>query len=195
MPRRELCVGRDPAFVLGVHKGPLAVGVPAVVELARVLVRPFLCDLVRTVDCAGCPIHIEGFVRLNRVLSLQPADCVISEIFGEVIALLRRPGRQDAGRVAHQVRLVLRGFAAKETVEVLEPQPRRPVLERPGDCRLVRGRVVPLAERGRGVAVIFEHLGLQGTAPGNQTRIAIPVVGQLSDLACSDAVMIAAGQQ
>ena len=41
----------------------LAVGVPAVIELAFVFVRPFRPDVMRTVGRAGCPIHQERLVR------------------------------------------------------------------------------------------------------------------------------------
>mgnify|MGYP003465495730 CR=1 FL=1 len=47
--RRELCVLRNPAHGLGTFEGALAILVPAVVELAFVLVGPLFRDLVRAV--------------------------------------------------------------------------------------------------------------------------------------------------
>ena len=46
----ELAVGGNPAFLLGPLEDALAVGVPSVVELARVFVGPFLHDVVRAVQ-------------------------------------------------------------------------------------------------------------------------------------------------
>ena len=126
---------------------------------------------------------------------VQPADRVVRQVFAEVVALLRSFRREHVGRVAHQVRLVLRGLAGEEAVEIFEAEAGRPVLERAGRSGLLGRRVVPLAPGGGGVAVILQHLGHQGAAPGNHSGIAVPVIRQLRDLPVADAVMIAAGQQ
>ena len=84
---------------------------------------------------------------------------------------------------------------AQEAVEIFEAEAGRPVLERPGWRRFRGRRIVPLAPRGCGVAVILEHLGRERAGPRDLSGIAVPVVGQLRELAVSDPVVIATGQQ
>src|ERR1700757_3358847 len=60
----------------------------------------------------------------------------------------------DGRRVAEQVRLPLTGVAADEAVEIIEAHSVRPLIERPGLARLIRGRVVVLAEPRRGISVL-----------------------------------------
>ncbi len=126
---------------------------------------------------------------------MQPADRVVRQVFAEVVALFRGFRRMDVGRVAHQVRLVLRRLAGQEAVEIFEAEIRRPFLERPGLGGLFGRCVVPFAPGGGGVAVILEHLGDQGAASWNLSGIAVPVIGELRDLPVTDPVVIAAGQQ
>ena len=147
------------------------------------------------VDRAARPIHEERLVRLEGLVLVQPADRVVRQVFAEVVALLRRFRRMDVGRVAHQVRLVLRGLAAQKAVEIFEAEAGGPVLERARRRGLLGRRIVPLAPGGGGVTVILEHLGPKRAAPWNLSGIAVPVVGQLRDLPVPDPVMIAAGQQ
>ena len=132
VPRGELGVGGDPAFLLGALEDALAIGVPAVVELALILVGPLLHDVVRAVDRAARPVHEERLVRLEGLVLVQPADRVVRQVFAEVVALLRAFSAAGRGRVAHQVRLVLRGLAGQEAVEIFEAEAGRPVLERAG---------------------------------------------------------------
>ena len=60
----------------------------------------------------------------------------------------------DGGRIAEQVRLPLAGIATDEAVKIIEPHSIRPLIERPGLARLIRGRVVVLAEPRGCVAVV-----------------------------------------
>ena len=193
--RRQLAVFGDPAHLLGPGVDPLAVGVPAVVELAGVLVRPLLHHMVRTVQAAAGPVHEERLVGLERLVPVQPADGVVGEILTEVVALFGPPGRKDTGRVPHQVRLPLGRLPGQEPVEVLEPEAGRPIVERPGRRRLDRRGVVPLPQCRRRVAVVPQHLGGQGTALGDLARVAVPVVRELRDLTVPDPVVVPAGQQ
>ncbi len=195
MPGRQLGIVGDPTLLLRVDKGPFSVLVPAIIELPGVLVRPLLGHLMRSVDGARRPVHVEGFLWLNRLVPLQPMDGIVGEILAEVVALLGCLRRQHAGGVAHQVGFVLRRFTTEEPVEVLESQTGRPVLEGTDHGRLVSRGVVPLPERRSGVPVVLQHLGLQRAAARDQPRVAVPVVGELSDLACADTMVVAARQQ
>jgi hypothetical protein len=65
MARSELGVRRYPAELFGAVDGALAVGVPAVVEFALVLVGPLLGNVVWTVNGAGGPV---GETSINGIL-------------------------------------------------------------------------------------------------------------------------------
>src|SRR6185437_16696329 len=87
---------------------PLPIGVPTVVELAGVPVRPLVPDVVGGVEAAAGPVHEERLVGLERLVPAEPTDGVVGEVLAEVVALLRGPRREDARRVPDQVRLPLR---------------------------------------------------------------------------------------
>ena len=173
----------------------LAILVPAVVELALVLVGPLLHDVVRAVRRARRPVHEERLVRGEGLLFAQPLDGVLGDVLGEVIALAVQLVRVHRRRVAHQVRLVLRRFAGEEAVEVLEPVAGRPVVERPLGGGLLGRRVVPLAPGPGVVAVVLEHLGHGRRGLRDGAAEAVPVVGELGDLAVADAGVVPPGQQ
>jgi hypothetical protein len=56
----------------------------------------------------------------------------------------------DGGRVTEEIGLPLAGVATNEAIEIIEAHPDRPLIKRPGLARLIKRRVVVLAEpRGR----------------------------------------------
>ena len=88
VPRGQLGVLRDdPQFLLA-GEGALAQGVPTVVELALVAVGPLLRDVVGGVGGAGGEVDEERPVRHQRLLLTHPADGVVGEVLGQVVALL-----------------------------------------------------------------------------------------------------------
>ena len=97
--------------------------------------------------------------------------------------------------VAHHLRLILRGLAGEEAVEVLEAVAGRPVVERPLARDLFLGRVVPLAPGAGVVAVVLEHFGDGRRGLRDGAAETVEVVGQRGDLAVADARVVAAGQQ
>ena len=191
--RRKLGVLRYPALRLGVRKSALAILVPAVVELAFVFVGPFLHDMVRTMRCARRPIHEERLVRCVGPLFAQPLDGVLGDVLGEVIALIVFFGHQRG--VAHHLRLVLRGLAGEEAVEIFEAMAGRPVIERTLVRDVLLGRVVPLAPGAGVVAVVLEHFGDGRRGLRDLAAETVEVVGQCGDLAIADARVVAPGQQ
>jgi hypothetical protein len=140
------------------------------------------------------PIHEERLVRRVGLLFAQPLDGVLGDVFGEVIALAGCCGDHGDG-VAGQRRLVLRGFAGEEAVEILEAIAGRPVLERPFARDLFFGRVVPLAPGAGVVAVVLEHFGDRRRGLRDDAAEAVEVVGDRRDLAIADAGVIASGEQ
>ena len=89
MPRCELGVRWNPALFLRPLEDPLAVLIPAIIELAFVLICPFFRNMVRAVDCAAGPVHKERFVRLKRTVPVEPSDGVISQVLAQVVTLFR----------------------------------------------------------------------------------------------------------
>ena len=195
MRRRELRLGGNPAFLLGALEHALTIGVPTVVELALVPVSPFLGRVVRAVQSGGRPVHEQRLVRLVSLLPADPADRVVRQILLEVVALFRGLRRRDIVQVSNQRRLPARCLGSEESVEVLEAEARGPVLERAGRAGLLRRRVMPLAPRARGVAVVLQNVRHECTALGNPPVIAFPVIRKLGDDPEPHPMMIPPGQQ
>ena len=79
VPRGNLVVARGQFGVLGTTpklfllvKHPLALHIPAVVELALVLVRPLLGHMVRRVTGTRGEVHEERLVGCERLLLAEP---------------------------------------------------------------------------------------------------------------------------
>src|SRR5205823_11013325 len=101
----------------------------------------------------------------------------------------------DDGGVPNHVRFILRSLAPEEAIKVFEAIANRPVFEGAGGGRLLSGRVMPFPEGRSAVAIILQHLSYHGAALGLDSGVAVPVVPELGDLACTDAMMVSAGQE
>ena len=131
--------GDDPELLLAGER-LLAQPIPALVELALVLVGPFLADVVRCVAATGRVVHhprLGGVLRADRV---QPLDRLVGEVVGEVVLLaVLALGHPDRPVVLGDDRVVLAGGAARGT-PTSDRSPRtsasgRTVRPRPGRCR------------------------------------------------------------
>ena len=120
------------------------------------------------VCAAGDVVDEERLVGRDLLELLHVLDRVVSHRGGEIPTGMPLEG-VDGRRVAEQVRLPLAGVAADEAVEIIEAHPDGPLIEWPGLARLVKGRVVVLAEpRGR-VPVLLEDLADRaGILPDNR---------------------------
>ena len=116
----QLRVGRQDAQLLLARERPLAVGVPAVVELAGVPVRPLLGHVVRRMGGAEAEVQVEGLVGVDLLGVRDELDRLVDQVLGEVVALLGRPRRLDLVVVVDQVGIPLARVAAQEAVEALE---------------------------------------------------------------------------
>jgi hypothetical protein len=83
-----LRIRRYPAHLFGAPEGTLAVFVPAVVELALILVGPFLRHLMRAVRRAGSPIHEERLVGRKSFMFTQPTDRIVGKVFAQMIVIV-----------------------------------------------------------------------------------------------------------
>ena len=104
---RQFGVLGDDAQLLLPRKRLFAIGIPAIVELALVLVGPLLRHVMRRVHRARAEVHEEGLVGRDLFGVGDEADCLVHQILGQVIALFRRFRRLDRMVVVDQLRIVL----------------------------------------------------------------------------------------
>ena len=150
--------GHDAQFLLA-FEDSFAIGVPAVVELSLVFVGPLLGHLMRRVVCAGGEIQEERLVRRHLLGVPNELDRLVDEVFGQMVALLRRLRRLDLVVVIDQIGIVLVSVAAEETVVTLEAASQRPAIVRSRRAGLFGGSQVPFAHRVRVVPVHQEDFG------------------------------------
>ena len=190
---RQLGVGgNDTEFLLpGEHLLP--VGVPAVVELARVPVRPFLRRVVRRVRGAEAQVQVERLGRVDLLDVGNELHRLVDQILAEVVALLGRARRLHLVVVVHQVRIPLTGVTAQEPVKALEAAAQRPPVERARARLLVARRQVVLPDQERAVTVLHEHLGQEAVLERDDAVVPGIAARQLGDGGHRVAVMVAAG--
>ena len=114
---------------------------------------------------------------------LQPGNCLVGHVLGEMIFLVVR--RLDRRGVLNETRLPLGGFSGEKAVEVFEAIARRPIGERPHGGGLVGGRVMPFAKGGGLVSVVLQHLGNRRRSLRHDSRVTIPIDRPLGDRAAS----------
>ena len=193
---RQLGIRRDHAELLLASDGPLAQGVPAVIECTLVPGGPFRPDMVRGVRGARRPVHEERLVGHERFLLADPVDRAIGHVLGEVVALVGRPIGLDRHGVLIDGRGVLVRLATDEAVEMLEPVAGRwPAIERPHRTGLPDRHLVAFAEMRGGVAVELQDLGERRLVPRPERAVAGGRRGDLRDAAHAHAVVVAPTQQ
>ena len=190
---RQLGVGGQDAELLLAGEHLLAVGVPAVVELAGVPVRPLLGHVVRRVGRPEAEVQVERLVGVDLAEVGDELDRLVDEVLGEVVALLGRPGRLDRVVVVDEVGVPLARVAAEEAVEALEAASQRPAVVRPGRRLLVARREVPLADHVRAVAVLEQHLRQHAVLERHHAVVARVARGELGDAGHAVAVVVAPG--
>ena len=163
----EFGVRRDDAQLFLAGKGLLAIGLPAIVELALVLVGPFLAHVMRRVHGPGAEVHEEGLVGRHLFGVGDEADGLVHQVLGDVIALLRRLGRLHLVVVVDQFRVVLVGLAAEKAVVALKAAAQRPAVVGAGRRDLVGRGQVPLADGVGVVAVLQQDLRQKAVLEGD----------------------------
>ena len=186
-------LGDDAEFLLtGEHL--FAVGVPAVVELARVLVGPFLGHLVGGVVGAGGEVQEEGLVRCHLLEVGDELDGLVGQVDRQVIALVGRLRRLDLMVVEDEVGIVLVGVTAEEPVVAVESAAQRPAVVRACGADLFGGGQMPLADAERRVAVGEQHLGQEAVLE-RDGAVGPGVAGRaLGDARHAVGVVVAPGQ-
>ena len=169
----ELAILRDDAQLLLPRKGLFAQLVPALVELALVLVRPLLRDVVRRVGRARREVDEERLVGDERLLLPDPADGLVGHVLHEVIALFGRLLHFDRRGALVERGIPLVRLAADEAVEVFKAAAARgPGVERAGRAGLPHGDFMTFAELRRGVAVQLQRPGNRRHGVGQHRAVA-----------------------
>ena len=189
-PRRELGTRRNDAEPLLVDENLLAQLLPAHVELAFVLLDPFLRRLVRRVGAPGHVIQKERLVGRRGVQSAQVLDGLVRQVGRKVITGLAEPGKYR-GVVPVKIRRPLISLAAHEAVKIVETHAARPLIERPRHAVQIGGGVMVLAEPGGGKSILFQDLTDRGAFRSDDRVIAREAGGHLADDAESHRMMIA----
>mmetsp|Transcript_27742 Transcript_27742/g.65191 ORF Transcript_27742/g.65191 Transcript_27742/m.65191 type:complete len:250 (+) Transcript_27742:1590-2339(+) len=191
---RQLRRTGDPSHRLLLLERDVAELVPAHVELSLVLVGPLLVHMVGPMGAPRGEVDEKRPVRGQRPIVADELDGLVSEILGEMIALLCCVGRLDRVGVLEQPRLVLRRLTGDEAVEVAETKPCRILVERAGLKQIVDWGVVPLSECCRIIAVSRQHLCHRRRGLWDCSGVARKACCSLCDLPSADVVRIPAGQ-
>ena len=198
IPRRQLRVGGDHAQFLLPGEDLLAQTVPALVELALVLIRPLGRHVVRGVAAPGGEVHEERLAGVLPPDAVQPLDGLIGHGIGQVIRVLlvveARRGADDL-LVLGQARVPLPRIPAQEAVEIVKTPPVRPPPERPGRALLAVGGQVPLAERRGAVPVLRQDPRPRRAITRNRRRVTREAAGELTHRAEADRMVVPPGQQ
>ena len=192
--RRQLGAWRDDPHIQLALVDDLAVLVPAHVELALVLVRPFLGHVVRGMSCARGVVQEERLIGCGDVSVLDELDRLVGQVAAQVVAFLRLPGLLDRVVVIGQLWEPLVGFAAQKTVVALEAAPERPAVVGTGCRGVFGGRQVPLADTEGVVAFLQQHLADHAPVEGQHAVVAGVTGGGLGNRGQPDRMVIAPGQ-
>ena len=196
MARRELAVRRDDSQLLLPGIGLLAQLVPALIELAFVLVGPLLRHMVGRVRRAGREVDEERLIGSKTLLLPDPGNRLVGHVVHEMVAFLGRLLRLHRRGSLVERRVPLIGLAADESVEVLEaPAAGGPCVERPGRARLPDRHFVALAELRCGVAIEFQRPCQRRHGVRQHRAVARRPGSDLGDTAHANGVVISAGQQ
>ncbi len=192
----EPAVRRDNTEFLLPGERLLAHVVPALVELALILVGPFPGHVMRRVRGARREVRKERLVGHERLLLADPLDCFVGHVLGEVIALFGGLFRLDGSGAFINGGVVLVGLAADEAVEVLEPPAAGgPGIERTHGTRLPDRHLMALAELRRRVTVELQRPGDRRDGVGHERALARRRRREFGDGAHAGRVVVAAGQE
>ena len=191
---REFGALRDDAQRFLPGEDFFAVGIPAVVEHALVLIRPLLGHVMRRVRGAGAEMQVKRLVGCDLPGIGDELDGLVDQVLGQVVALLGRLGRLDLVVVVDQVRVVLVGIAAQEAVVALETASQGPAVVGTGGGFQLRWDQVVLADHVGVVALGQQHLREEAILERDIAVIAGVAGGEFRDAGHAIGVVVASGE-
>mmetsp|Transcript_24964 Transcript_24964/g.51328 ORF Transcript_24964/g.51328 Transcript_24964/m.51328 type:complete len:226 (+) Transcript_24964:1585-2262(+) len=191
---RQLRRTGDPSHRLLLLERDVAELVPAHVELSLVLVGPLLVHMVGPMGAPRGEVDEKRPVRGQRPIVADELDGLVSEVFGEMIALLRSIGRLNGVGILEEPRLVLRRLTSQEAVEVAETEACGILVEGPCLEKIVHRGVVPFSEGRSVIAVTSQDLRHRRRRLRNRPGVARESGCGLSDLPRADVVGVPARQ-
>jgi hypothetical protein len=90
---------------------------------------------------------------------VDPADGLVDEVRGQVIAGFWRGRIFDRAGIVIEMRFPLVVVSGQKSIEMVETQGGRPMVERPGRTDFPCRGIVPFAESRRGIAVQLQDAG------------------------------------
>ena len=195
VPLRELTILRNDAQLFLPGEGLFAQLVPTLVELAFVLVRPFLRNVVRSVSRARREVDEERLIGNERLLLPNPVDGLVRHVFHQVVALFGRLLDLDRYGAFIERWIPLVRLAADEPVEIFESASAgRPSIKGTGRTGLPDRHFMTLAELRRRIPIELEGPGEWRAGVRQNRVIAGRPGGDLGDPAHADRVVVASGQ-
>ena len=186
----QLAVRRyDPELLL-TCEGALPVVIPATIELPRILVGPFLRDVVRSMGRTGTEVEVEGFVGIDLFRIGNELNCPVREVRGEVVTLLWSRRRLHLVVVVDEVGVPLAGIATEEAVEPLETSAQRPAVVGTGSGLLTCRDQVPFAHHVGVVALTEQNFGQKPVLKWNIAVVARKARRELGDTRHGVAVVV-----
>src|SRR5580704_8542550 len=151
MPLRELTIWRNDTQLFLACDGFFAELVPALVELAFVLIGPLLWNVVRSVGGTRREVNEKWLVGHECFLLPDPVDGLLGHVLHQVIALFGRFLHLDGVGAFIERWVPLMGLAANEPVKIFESSsPGWPRIKRTGWTGQPDGHFMALAKlRGR----------------------------------------------
>jgi hypothetical protein len=199
IPFRQILGPRRQPRILGHDAEPFLIGedllahlVPALVEQMHVadLLDPLGRRMMRRVSGARHVIDEPRLAGRDLLQLFHILDGLVGHCRFEIPTGIVEKGI-DRRRIAEQVRLPLARITADEAVEIIEAHSVRPLIERPGLARLIKRRVVVLAEPRGGIAVRLENGADRSLLDRNDGVVARETRRDLADDPEADGVMIA----
>ena len=143
---------------------------------------------------AGAVPHVPGLVGSRLLGVTNEANCLVGDVFREVIAVVGQVGLLDEMVVLDQLRVPLVGFAADEAVEPVITKPQRPVLAVGADVEGIDGHVVVLADPEGAPAGVAQHRRDRCVLRRDVARVAGKACRRLGDGPETVLMMVAARQ-
>ncbi len=150
--------------------------------------------MMRPVHAAGHPVHEKRFVGRESLMIIQPFQGLIGHVHSQMIFRIV-VWRFYMVVIFGKARLPLRSLAAEKAVEILEAITVRPAVFWPHRGSFGSRCIMPLAERGCMITVLFQYFSNGRCSLRNDPGVAVERHRALGDGPGADPGMVAPGEQ